>query len=64
MCGAKTRGRHLTTPNNLQIWCVASVYEADFPRPTEAMHIAVGAAFNVVHLNSFTANAVASCLLQ
>jgi len=53
MYGTRTRGRHPAAPNESQIWIVASVYKfkADFPRPTSAMHNAVGVASNVVYLD-------------
>ncbi len=64
MYGTKTHGRHSASPGDSQQCFVASVYKADFPRPTYAMHVAVGAAFNVVYLNSFSANFLASSMLQ
>ena len=64
MYGTKTPGRHSASPGDSQNCFVASVYQADFPRPTYATDVAVRAAFNVVHPNSFSANFLASSMLQ
>lgn len=49
----RTQGRRPATPNDSQICFVASVYKANFLslRLICAMHVAVGAAFNVVYLD-------------